>query len=133
MFYSSSTITSSAISNVALTSSFISTRLLWTLFQKSGRAGAKMDRAGFEPASISLSNSFGFDCLFILIPVLLLLFSSYKLLEKPLHIKKWELCCFVHFSETDDCTFRFVNKHLAVLGGQIGCKCTQCCHPMNYF
>ena len=39
-----------------------------------------MDRAGFEPASISLSNFFGFVCLLILIPVMLLLFSSNKLL-----------------------------------------------------
>ena len=42
------------------------------------RTRMQVDRAGFEPASISLSNLFGFACLLILIPVVLLLVASYK-------------------------------------------------------
>jgi hypothetical protein len=48
----------------------------------------EVDRAGFEPASISLSNSLGFVCSFNLIPVLLLLVASYKLLDIVEWIKK---------------------------------------------
>jgi hypothetical protein len=40
----------------------------------------KVDRAGFEPA-FNLSNFSGFGWLLILIPVLLLLLASYKLLD----------------------------------------------------
>jgi hypothetical protein len=40
-----------------------------------------VDRAGFEPASNSLSNFSGVFCSFILIPVLLLLMASYKFLD----------------------------------------------------
>ena len=49
-------------------------------FEQTG-SDSIMDRAGFEPASISLSNFLGFVSSLILIPEFLLLLSSYKFLD----------------------------------------------------